>query len=55
MVKLRKASLPKEEGNSMVKEFPIIETNRLLLRKVTRDDENHMFTYLSDKDVNIWG
>jgi [ribosomal protein S5]-alanine N-acetyltransferase len=38
-------------GNSVVKEFPIIETNRLMLRKVTTEDANDMFTYLSDKDV----
>jgi [ribosomal protein S5]-alanine N-acetyltransferase len=35
----------------MAKEFPIIETNRLLLRKVTKVDANQMFTYLSDKEV----
>jgi [ribosomal protein S5]-alanine N-acetyltransferase len=38
-------------GNSVVKEFPIIVTNRLMLRKVTTKDANDMFTYLSDKDV----
>jgi [ribosomal protein S5]-alanine N-acetyltransferase len=35
----------------MAKEFPIIETNRLFLRKATKLDAKHMFTYLSDKDV----
>jgi [ribosomal protein S5]-alanine N-acetyltransferase len=35
----------------MEKEFPIIETNRLKLRKVIKEDANDMFTYLSDKDV----
>ncbi|WP_045516188.1 GNAT family N-acetyltransferase [Neobacillus niacini] len=35
----------------MVKEFPVIETNRLILREVTTEDAEHMFTYLSDKDV----
>lgn len=35
----------------MVKEFPVIETNRLILREVSTEDADHMFTYLSDKDV----
>ncbi|TDL65171.1 N-acetyltransferase [Rhodococcus qingshengii] len=35
----------------MSKEFPIIETKRLFLRKATKLDAEHMFTYLSDKDV----
>jgi [ribosomal protein S5]-alanine N-acetyltransferase len=33
------------------KEFSIIETNRLILRKVTREDAGDMFKYLSDKEV----
>lgn len=32
-------------------EFPIIETNRLILREVKEEDSNDMFLYLSDKDV----
>ncbi|MBM7692172.1 ribosomal-protein-alanine N-acetyltransferase [Peribacillus deserti] len=35
----------------MAKEYPIIETRRLLLREVTIADANDMLTYLSDKDV----
>ncbi len=35
----------------MAKEFPVIETKRLILREVTSEDANDMFTYLSDKDV----
>ncbi|NYF25382.1 GNAT family N-acetyltransferase [Sporosarcina sp. JAI121] len=35
----------------MEKEFPVIETRRLILREVTTADANDMFTYLSDKDV----
>jgi [ribosomal protein S5]-alanine N-acetyltransferase len=35
----------------MGKEFPIIETNRLILREVTIEDATDMFTYLSDQDV----
>ncbi|WHZ05592.1 GNAT family protein [Neobacillus sp. YX16] len=35
----------------MAKEFPIFETDRLFLRKATKVDANHMFTYLSNKDV----
>lgn len=35
----------------MVKEFPIIETGRLILREVTTEDATDMFNYLSDKDV----
>ena len=35
----------------MKKEFPIIETNRLILRKVTNEDANDMLKYLSDKEV----
>ncbi|HJF30789.1 MAG TPA: GNAT family N-acetyltransferase [Sporosarcina psychrophila] len=35
----------------MKKVFPIIETNRLILREVTTEDATEMFTYLSDKDV----
>ena len=35
----------------MEKEFPVIETRRLILREVTTADATDMFTYLSDKDV----
>jgi [ribosomal protein S5]-alanine N-acetyltransferase len=35
----------------MRKDFPFIETNRLILREVTIEDANDMFTYLSDKEV----
>jgi [ribosomal protein S5]-alanine N-acetyltransferase len=35
----------------MIKEFPVIETKRLILRKVTAEDAEDMLTYLSDKDV----
>ncbi|MDN4526643.1 GNAT family N-acetyltransferase [Fictibacillus fluitans] len=35
----------------MQKEFPVIETDRLILRKVTRADTKDMFLYLSDTDV----
>ncbi|TCP29060.1 ribosomal-protein-alanine N-acetyltransferase [Scopulibacillus darangshiensis] len=35
----------------MTKEFPVIETRRLILREVTVDDANDMFAYLSDKAV----
>ncbi|MEK4916126.1 GNAT family N-acetyltransferase [Bacillus sp. FSL E2-8887] len=35
----------------MEKEFPIIETRRLILRAVTTEDANDMLKYLSDKDV----
>ncbi|KAB7709080.1 GNAT family N-acetyltransferase [Bacillus aerolatus] len=35
----------------MEKEFPIIETRRLILREVTTEDANDMFNYLSDKNV----
>lgn len=35
----------------MRKEFPIIETRRLILREVTTEDADDLFTYLSDKDV----
>ncbi|PLR79736.1 N-acetyltransferase [Bacillus canaveralius] len=35
----------------MKKEFPIIETERLILKEVTTEDANDMFKYLSDKDV----
>ncbi|MTW88030.1 GNAT family N-acetyltransferase [Virgibacillus dakarensis] len=31
--------------------FPILETDRLILRQVTNDDANSLPTYLSDKDV----
>lgn len=36
---------------SVSKEFPIIETTRLILREVTAADANDMLCYLSDKDV----
>lgn len=39
------------EGIWMEKEFPLIETRRLILRKVTIEDAGDMFTYLSDTDV----
>lgn len=35
----------------MEREFPIIETRRLILREVIIEDANDMFKYLSDKDV----
>lgn len=35
----------------MKQEFPIIETERLMLREVSKEDANDMFTYLSDKEV----
>ncbi|MGG4491059.1 GNAT family N-acetyltransferase [Metabacillus idriensis] len=35
----------------MEKEFPAIETKRLTLRKVTANDAQDMFSYLSDQDV----
>ncbi|MDX8366904.1 GNAT family protein [Cytobacillus sp. IB215665] len=31
--------------------FPIIETDRLILRKVTKNDANEMLAYLSDEEV----
>ena len=34
-----------------VKTFPILETNRLLLRKVEKADANSILKYLSDKEV----
>jgi [ribosomal protein S5]-alanine N-acetyltransferase len=34
-----------------ISEFPILETNRLILRQVTQDDANSLLKYLSDKDV----
>jgi [ribosomal protein S5]-alanine N-acetyltransferase len=34
-----------------VTSFPILETNRLLLRKVEKDDANSILEYLSDKEV----
>ncbi|WP_144552838.1 GNAT family N-acetyltransferase [Peribacillus simplex] len=35
----------------MEKEFPLIETRRLILREVTIEDAGDMFKYLSDIDV----
>ena len=35
----------------MVKRFPVIETDRLILREVTTADASDMLNYLSDKDV----
>jgi len=35
----------------MKKEFPIIETSRLILRKITKEDASDMLKYLSDKEV----
>lgn len=34
-----------------MEKFPIIETNRLILREVAMDDADDMYTYLSDNDV----
>jgi [ribosomal protein S5]-alanine N-acetyltransferase len=31
--------------------FPVLETDRLLLRKVTKEDANSILNYLSDEDV----
>lgn len=31
--------------------FPVLETNRLVLRKITKDDANSILRYLSDKEV----
>ncbi len=39
------------EGKWMEKEFPLIETQRLILREVTIEDAGDMFNYLSDIDV----
>lgn len=41
----------RKEGTRMEKEFPVIETKRLILREITPDDANDMLKYLSDKDV----
>ncbi|MFJ7826511.1 GNAT family N-acetyltransferase [Psychrobacillus sp. NPDC096623] len=35
----------------MQNKFPILETNRLILREVIEEDAEDMFQYLSDKDV----
>lgn len=35
----------------MKRDFPIIETNRLILREVKTEDSNDMFLYLSDKEI----
>jgi len=34
-----------------VSAFPILETERLILRQVTKDDANSLLKYLSDKEV----
>ncbi len=34
-----------------VDKFPIIETDRLVLRQITKDDAEDIFTYLSDEKV----
>lgn len=39
------------ELNTVQREFPIIETERLILREVTLEDAEDMFVYLSDPDV----
>lgn len=31
--------------------FPVLETQRLILRKITTDDANNILTYLSDEEV----
>ncbi|MBM6613822.1 GNAT family N-acetyltransferase [Desemzia sp. RIT804] len=31
--------------------FPVLETQRLILRKITNDDASSIFTYLSDEEV----
>src|SRR5687767_7451935 len=31
--------------------FPLIETDRLILRKIVKDDANNILKYLSDKEV----
>jgi len=31
--------------------FPVLETNRLLLRRIEKDDAYDLFTYLSDEEV----
>lgn len=49
IVKYGKGDL--EEGNWMEKVFPLIETERLILREVIIEDANDMFKYLSDMDV----
>jgi [ribosomal protein S5]-alanine N-acetyltransferase len=41
------------EKNSL-KEFPVLETNRLLLRKLSVDDAEDIFEYASDPDVNTF-
>lgn len=39
------------EGDFLMNKFPIIETERLILKEVTPEDANDMYKYLSDKDV----
>lgn len=39
------------KGELMVKKFPVIETERLILREVTTVDASVMLEYLSDNDV----
>ncbi|MGG3122723.1 GNAT family protein [Priestia megaterium] len=34
-----------------VNTFPLIETDRLILRKIVKDDANNILKYLSDKEV----
>src|SRR5699024_11285570 len=34
-----------------VEAFPVLETERLILRQVTKNDANSLLTYLSDIDV----
>ena len=34
-------------------QYPIVETERLLLRPVTLDDAEAMFAYASDKDIHV--
>ena len=38
-------------GKVIENKFPILETDRLVLREITPEDAENIFTYLSDKEV----
>ncbi|MFJ8236328.1 GNAT family N-acetyltransferase [Ureibacillus sp. NPDC094379] len=42
--------------NNTIREFPVLETERLVLRRITEADAGNVFTYLSDEEVmNYYG
>lgn len=50
----RRAALDREGGQGMERNTPILQTERLILRKFTREDMEAMFDIFRDEEVNTF-